>query len=120
MRMGSSYIFLGVYIGICVALWIGGIAIGWLLSPRKEERMKRSPYECGQIPVGDAWSRYRSQFYMIALAFVVFDVEAVFLFPWIAAAKELGKLGLLEVLIFIGMLFLGWVYGLRKGVLRWG
>lgn len=117
--MGSSYLFLGVYIAICVAIWIAGIAIGWFLSPRRHERMKYSPYECGQIPVGEAWSRYNSRFYMIAFAFVIFDVEAIFLFPWILAAKDLGKIGFLEVSIFVGILFLGWIYGLRKGVLKW-
>ena len=76
-------------------------------------------YECGEAPAGMAWVRFHARYYAIALFFVLFDIEAAFLFPWGLAARELGPAGLVAVFSFVGVLMLGWVWALRKGALRW-
>ncbi|KKM08883.1 hypothetical protein SY88_21900 [Clostridiales bacterium PH28_bin88] len=94
--------------------------LNWLLAPRVVPTEHRdTPYECGDLPVGSGWARYRLGFYPFALLFVVFDVEAIFLFAWVAAFKSLGLFGFIEVMVFILMLVGGLVYAWRKGVLKW-
>lgn len=86
---------------------------------RKSSRLKTTTYECGEAPAGMAWVRFHARYYAIALFFVLFDIEAAFLFPWGLAARELGPAGLVAVFSFVGVLMLGWVWALRKGALRW-
>ncbi|HEY7536162.1 MAG TPA: NADH-quinone oxidoreductase subunit A [Thermodesulfobacteriota bacterium] len=81
--------------------------------------VKVAPYECGEDPVGDARIRFPVSFYLIALIFVLFDVEAAFLFPWILSLSKLGLLAFTEMLIFLSILFLGWFYAFKKGDLKW-
>ena len=80
---------------------------------------KLQTYECGEDPVGDAWVRFPVSFYLIALIFVLFDVEASFIFPWVLALPKLGMIAFIEMVIFILILFLGWMYAYKKGALKW-
>ena len=89
------------------------------LAPREPGLLKASAYECGELPVGQPWIRFRIQYYVFALIFVVFDVEAVFLYPWAVIVRKLGIYGLVEMAIFIGILVLGLAYAWRKGALEW-
>ncbi|GAW94171.1 NADH-quinone oxidoreductase subunit A [Calderihabitans maritimus] len=94
--------------------------LNWFLSPKTvPTQLRNTAYECGDPPVGSGWARYHLSYYPFALLFVVFDVEAIFLFAWVAAFKPLGLFGLIEVMIFILMLVAGLVYAWRKGVLKW-
>lgn len=106
-------------------LLVGGV-LGFLLvtlprfmAPRHASELKSTTYECGEQPVGEPWIHFRVAYYIFALAFVVFDVEAVFLFPWAVVLRKLGVAGLIQMAVFIGILLLGLVYAWRKGVLKW-
>ncbi len=111
-------------------LLAGGIAtaivvLSWLIGPRKPTRAKLSPYECGMTPVGDTRERFSVKFYLVAMLFILFDVEAVFLYPWAVILKDLkhqgqGMFGLFEMLVYIGIVLVGFFYVWKKGVLDWG
>ncbi|HTT18458.1 MAG TPA: NADH-quinone oxidoreductase subunit A [Candidatus Sulfotelmatobacter sp.] len=108
----------------------GGIALAivllsWLIGQRKPTRAKLSPYECGMTPVGDSRERFSVKFYLVAMLFILFDVEAVFIYPWAVILRELkaigqGLFGLLEMLVYIGIFLVGFFYVWKKGVLDWG
>ncbi|MDH5492423.1 MAG: NADH-quinone oxidoreductase subunit A [Myxococcales bacterium] len=86
---------------------------------RHASRLKLTTYECGEEPDGPAWIRFHPRYYLVALIFVLFDVEAVFLFPWALNIRALGEVALVDMFLFVGILLLGWLYALRKGALRW-
>ena len=95
------------------------LGMGRLLRPRRPQPQKYINYECGVDPVGAGWAQSQVRYYMFALLFVMFDVEAVFLFPWAVRHEALGVFGLVEMAAFIVILALGLIYAWRKGVLRW-
>ena len=104
-----------------IALLLGGLLLGLsgILRPDKPSVQKSIPYESGVDPVGEGWSQSQVRYYVFALLFVIFDVEAVFIFPWATQLERYGGFGLLEMGIFVFVLLLGLVYAWRKGVLRW-
>ena len=89
------------------------------VTAKSSSRLKTMTYECGEEPEGGAWLQFHPRYYLVALVFVLFDIEAVFLFPWALAIKELGGLAIVDMLIFVLVLLLGWGYALRKGALKW-
>lgn len=95
------------------------LGLGSLLRPKRPQPQKYLTYESGVDPVGDGWSQSQVRYYIFALLFVMFDVEAVFIFPWAVRLEAFGVFGLVEMLVFIAILALGLVYAWRKGVLRW-
>lgn len=115
---GAIVVFTG-FLVIAVALGFVLVTLPALLAPREPGDLKSRAYECGEVPVGEPWVRFRVAYYIFALAFVVFDVESVFLYPWALIVKELGLFGLLEMGLFLGILVLGLAYAWRKGVLKW-
>jgi NADH-quinone oxidoreductase subunit A len=104
-----------------LALLLAGLLLGVsaLVRPVKPNAAKLVAYESGVDPVGDGWSQSQVRYYIFALLFVVFDVEAVFIFPWATQLERYGTFGLVEMAIFVFVLLLGLVYAWRKGVLRW-
>lgn len=110
-----------------VALFLGfgtffaffSLFLAWLLRWRGNDPIFHTPYECGMDPVGSPWVQINVRFYIFALLFVLFDVETLFIYPWAVAYRELGMIGFAEMVVFIGVLFLGLVYAWRKGALRW-
>ncbi len=111
-----------------VVFWFGLIAlllaslllgISVLIRPSNPTREKLLTYESGVDPVGEGWSQSQIRYYVFALLFVVFDVEAVFIFPWATQLERYAGFGLVEMGVFVGVLLLGLVYAWRKGVLRW-
>jgi NADH-quinone oxidoreductase subunit A len=90
-----------------------------LLAPRSSNPNKRLPYECGVLPLEDARLPYTVHFYLIAVLFVLFDLEAVFMYPWAVTMRSLGGVGLVEMFIFIFILLVGYLYAWKKGVLDW-
>ncbi len=82
-------------------------------------RLKQHTYECGEEPDGPAWIRFHPRYYVVALLFVLFDVEAVFLFPWALNIRALQDLAIVEMAVFVVILLLGWLYAVRKGALKW-
>ena len=104
-----------------IALVLAALLLGIsaLVRPNKPSPQKVMAYESGVNPVGDGWSQSQVRYYIFALLFVVFDVEAVFIFPWATRLEEYAVFGLVEMGIFVFVLLLGLVYAWRKGVLRW-
>jgi NADH-quinone oxidoreductase subunit A len=95
------------------------VTLSHFLSPSSRNPNKREPYECGVVPVGDARAPFNVHFYLVAVLFVLFDLEAVFLYPWAVSLRELGTAGLAEMFVFIAILLVGYVYAWKKGVLEW-
>ena len=101
---------------VLAAVLVGAAAI---LGPRRPSRVKLAPFECGSDPIGDARQRFGVRFYVIALLFVVFDIEAVFIYPWAVQVKELGWTGYAVMAAFAGTLVAGLAYVWKKGALDW-
>jgi len=114
-EFGRVLIFLIVG-GVFVA---GGLIVAWLLRPNRPYPSKLTTYECGETPIGDTRVRFNIRFYIVALIFLIFDVEVVFLFPWATVYKNLGWFALIEMLVFLFILFVGYAYVWRKGDLDW-
>lgn len=90
-----------------------------LLAPRRREEQKGISYECGMLPVPGAWAQYHVRYYIYALLFLIFEVEAVFIFPWAVVLQALGEFGFQEMMLFLAILGFGLAYAWRKGVLEW-
>ena len=116
-----SYVNLIIYICLILLFAIITLLVAKLIRFRDPnyDPVKLQTYECGEDTVGDTWTRFPVSFYLIALVFVLFDVEAAFIFPWILALPELGIIAFIEMFIFLFILFLGWIYALKKGALKW-
>lgn len=102
-----------------VVFVVGGYLTARLLRPHRPNPEKNSTYECGETAVGSAWVKFNIRFYVVALIFIIFDVEVVFLFPWATVFRQLGEFALFEALVFAGILILGLVYAWVKGDLDW-
>jgi NADH-quinone oxidoreductase subunit A len=105
--------------GVGVAAIIGMFVTSFLIAPRRPSAMKDMPYECGIEPAPYRWSQIQIRYYVFAILFLIFDVEAVFLFPWAVVFLTAIPAVFYEMLIFIAILFFGVIYGWRKGVLHW-
>jgi NADH:ubiquinone oxidoreductase subunit 3 (subunit A) len=90
-----------------------------LLAPRVRGRTKDTIYECGMVPIGQGWNQMNLRYYLYAILFLVFEIEAVFLFPWAVVNRRLGPVVFWEVMLFLGMLLFGLLYAWKKGMLRW-
>ncbi len=110
-----TLLFLMVSTGIGVALF----AVGKVLGPKRPSLEKLSPYECGFEAFDDARMQFDIRYYLIAIQFIIFDLEIIFIVPWATVFRELGVVGLIEMAIFAGMLLIGFVYVWKKGALEW-
>ena len=116
----ARYLPLLIHFLLAGALATGMVLLSWLIGQRKPTRAKLSPYECGMVPIGDARQRFSVKFYMVAMLFILFDVEAVFLYPWAVILRELKMFGFWEMLVYIAIFLVGLFYVWKKGVLDWG
>ena len=121
----ANYLPLLIHFILAGALATALVTLSWLIGYRRPTRAKLSPYECGMTPIGDARSRFSVKFYMVAMLFILFDVEAVFLYPWAIILKDLkrigqGLFGLSEMFVYIGIVLVGYWYIWKKGALDWG
>jgi NADH-quinone oxidoreductase subunit A len=114
--------WLGVLIMIGLGLGFAATMIGAsvLLGPKNPTPEKLAPYECGMPAVGDARERQSIKFYLVAMIFLLFDIEVAFLYPWAMALRDLGWTGFVQVLLFMTLLLAGYIYVWRKGALDWG
>jgi NADH-quinone oxidoreductase subunit A len=119
-RHMSGWVSILIMIALGGAFGAGSVAISHLLGPRKPTPEKAAPYECGMPPVGDARERHPIQFYLVAMIFLLFDIEVAFLYPWAMALRDLRWLGFFQLLVFMAILLGGYVYVWRKGILDWG
>jgi NADH-quinone oxidoreductase subunit A len=108
-----------IMIGLGVGFAGGSVALSQLLGPRKPTPEKMAPYECGMPAVGDARERQSVKFYLVAMVFLLFDIEIAFLYPWALAFRELGMVGFLQILTFFALLVTGYIYVWRKGAFDW-
>lgn len=113
--------YLPILILVTVAVLFGcvSIVLSSLIGQKKPSPVKLAPYECGCEPVGSARERFSIKFYVIAMLFILFDIECVFLYPWAIIFKKLGMFGLIEMGVFIVILFVGYIYVWKKGALEW-
>src|SRR6478736_1391251 len=109
-----------IMIGLGVGFAAGSVILSGLLGPRKPTAEKAAPYECGMPAVGDARERQSVKFYLVAMIFLLFDIEVAFLYPWAMALRDLGWGGFTQVVLFMALLLAGYVYVWRKGALDWG
>ena len=115
----QNYIPVLIELGVVVAMAAGMIILSYLLGKHKRSRQKLMPYECGMTPTGDARHRFSVKFYLVAMIFILLDVEVVFLYPWAVIFRELKMFGFVEMLLFVLMVVAGFVYLWKKGVLDW-
>ncbi len=122
-----------VFVALCASVPLGMLLLGWLLGPRRDNPAKAMPYESGMDPIHDTRRRFDVRFYLVAIAFLLFDVELLFLYPWALASRDpqgvdaavqqgwISSRGLVfaEAMVFVGLLALGLVYVWRRGVFRW-
>lgn len=117
--MLQEFEFIGILGAISLTIPIVTLVIAWFLRPKKPNPLKQQTYESGMETIGDAWVQFKAQYYIYAIVFVVFDVEAVFLFPFAVALKQLPMYALVWAVVFIVLLVDGLLYGWRKGALHW-
>jgi NADH-quinone oxidoreductase subunit A len=114
-----EYVAIGLMVVLSTAVALIAIGLGTLFGPRKESAAKSMPYESGMNPYGEGTRRMPVRFYLIAVLFILFDIEVVFFLPWAVVFRQLGLFGLIEMVIFIVILLVGYVYAWKKGALEW-
>jgi len=115
----ARYLPLLVHLVVVTGLAAGIVLLSWFVGQHKANRSKMSPYECGMEPIGDVRQRFSVKFYLVAMLFILFDVEAVFLYPWAILLRELKMFGFWEMMVYIGIFLVGFAYIWRKGVIDW-
>jgi len=117
--MLGTYLPIMLLILVALAFGLGSVVFSSLIGQKKFSKVKMAPYECGCEPIGTARERFPIKFYLIAMLFILFDIEAVFLYPWAVLYKKLGMFGLVEMGLFVVILFVGYIYVWKKGALEW-
>lgn len=115
----ANYVPIALFVLIAIGFAIVTLLIAGLVRPSRRHPVKLEPYECGIEPVTDARDRYSIRYYLIAMLFVIFDVETVFLFPWAVMMDRLLLFGFIEMLVFLFILIVGYAYAWKKGALEW-
>ncbi len=117
--MLDTYLPILIFIGLGLFVGIAAIGIGFVLSPRAPNAAKRSAYECGFAAFEDARMKFDVRYYLVAILFIIFDLEIAFLFPWAVVLEQIGMTGFWAMMIFLGILVVGFIYEWKKGALEW-
>lgn len=117
--MLRNYAFIGIFTLAAISFPLLPLIVSRIVRPRRPTPIKQSTYECGLEAIGDIWVQFKIQYYLYALAFVVFDIETIYLYPWAVAYSSLGLFALFEMFVFLLILVSGLVYAWRKGALEW-
>lgn len=121
--MDQNYLaaYAPVLIHLLVVAFVAGVLVllSTAVGQKKSSVTKTMPYECGMVPIGDAREPFSVRFYLVAMIFILFDVEAIFLFPWAVVSKQLRWFGFVEMFLFLVVIFAGYVYAWKKGALDW-
>jgi NADH-quinone oxidoreductase subunit A len=117
--MLTEYLPIAVLLILATGLAVLVVIIGHLFGPRRPTKRKSAPYESGMTPIGPGTRRMPVRFYLVAVLFILFDIEVVFFLPWAIVFRSLGLFGLIEMLIFVFVLVVGYVYAWEKGALEW-
>jgi len=115
----AQYMPLVIFIGVALVIGIGLLVVPFIVAYRNPDPEKLSPYECGFAPFDDARMKFDVRFYLVSILFIIFDLEVAFLFPWAVAFNDIGWFGFWSVMVFLGVLTIGFVYEWRKGALEW-
>lgn len=115
----TRYIFIGILLLFAIGFAVAPLIVVALVAPAKRGRFKQQTYECGVVTLGETWIRFRMQYYIFALMFVIFDIETVFLYPWAVSYLGLGWFALVEMVVFLAMLAAGLAYAWARGALKW-
>ena len=115
----SEYLAVVIFAALIVGFGVVSLAAARLLRPSRPDLVKLANYECGAEPIGEAWVQFPVGFYLVALIFIVFDVLAVFLFPWALVLRAAGLGAFWVMALFVGIIGLGWLYAYREGILEW-
>lgn len=113
--------YLPIIIFLAISMVVGAVALGagLVIGPHRPDAAKNSPYECGFEAFEDARMKFDVRYYLVAILFIIFDLEIAFLFPWAVVLDEIGLFGLVAMAIFLGILIVGFIYEWRKGALEW-
>ena len=113
--------YLPIFIFLIIGLLLGTVlfAVGYVLGPHHPDSEKSSPYECGFEAFEDARMKFDVRYYLVAILFIIFDLEIAFFFPWAVALREIGMVGFWAMMVFLGVLLVGFIYEWRKGALEW-
>ena len=114
-----EYLPILVFLGIAFAMAVIFVAASWLVGRQKPDSQKNAAYECGFDAFGDARSKFDVRFYLVAILFIIFDLEVAFLFPWAVTLGKIGMLGFWSMIVFLAVLTIGFIYEWRKGALEW-
>ena len=117
--MLESYFPILLFVLVGLAVGVGPILIGWLLSPHRPDPQKLSAYECGLEAFEDARMKFDVRYYLVAILFILFDLEIAFLFPWAVVLEEIGAFGFWSMVVFLAILVVGFIYEWMKGALEW-
>ncbi len=117
--MLENYLPILIFIAVGLAVGVLPITFGWLLSTSRPDSEKLSPYECGFDAFEDSRMKFDVRYYLVAILFIIFDLEIAFLFPWAVALNEIGMVGFLAMMVFLGVLVVGFIYEWKKGALEW-
>lgn len=117
--MLQSYVPILLMFLVALVFGLGAVGVSSILGPRRADAVKASTYECGMEVTPGSWRTFDIRYYLVAMSFLIFDVEVVFLYPWAVKFKELGLFGFVEMLVFLFILLVGFIYIWRKGVLEW-
>ena len=117
--MLADYLPILLFIVIGIGFGVMPILAGFVLGPQRPDAEKLSPYECGFEPFDDAHMKFDVRFYLVAILFIIFDLEIAFLFPWAVVLNDIGVFGLLAMFLFLAILVVGFIYEWKKGALEW-
>ena len=108
-----------MFLGIAIVVGVAAVGLSWAVGPSEPDSEKLSPYECGFEPFDDARSKFDVRFYLVAILFIIFDLEVAFLFPWAVTLGRIGLFGFWSMIAFLGVLTVGFIYEWKKGALEW-
>src|SRR3970282_24591 len=117
--MQENYLPILIFIAVGLAVGVLPMAFGWLLAPHRPDSEKLYHYECGCDAYEDSRMKFDVRYYLVAILFIIFDLEIAFLFPWAVALNEIGIAGVIAILVFCGVLVVGFIYEWKKGALEW-
>lgn len=117
--MLENYLPILIFLALAFGIGVAAMAAGWFLGPDKPDAAKNSPYECGFEAFEHARMKFDVRYYLVAILFIIFDLEIAFLFPWAVVLEELGMVGFVSMVIFLGILVVGFIYEWKKGALEW-
>ncbi len=117
--MLENYIPILIFCALSSIVGVVMVGIGFVLGPHKPEKEKNSPYECGFEAFGDSRMKFDVRYYLVAILFIIFDLEIAFLFPWAVSLRQIGMVGFIAMAIFLTILVVGFIYEWKKGALEW-